>query len=251
MVELLLANHADVNARTSLGETPLNLVLATEVVMGLLGAEVNAKSNAATSHLREMPEDSKANEVVKLLLSNHAEVNAKNKAGWTPLEQAAFVGSKDVAGLLLTSGAEVNAKNNKGETPLEQAAFHGYKNVVELLLANKADVNARDKGGVTPLQAAALQGHKGVVELLLANQADVNAKDDDGATPSDLAAANGHNDVVELLLQHGGQRPLAQGSSGAVTCAVERPCHSSKHRTSAISMSWHEAVWRCRVRLLP
>jgi ankyrin repeat protein len=53
---------------------------------------------------------------------------------------------------LLTNKADVNARNDNGDTPLHLAAEFGRKEVVEFLLTNKADVNARDNNGETPLQ---------------------------------------------------------------------------------------------------
>jgi ankyrin repeat protein len=43
-------------------------------------------------------------DVVELLLVNQAEVNAKNKEGWTPLHWAALQGQKDMAELLRQHG---------------------------------------------------------------------------------------------------------------------------------------------------
>jgi hypothetical protein len=70
VVELLLANKAEVNARDS-GVTPLHLAAA----MG-------------------------TRETVKLLLANKAEVNARDTHGYTSLHCAADEGNKDVDELL-------------------------------------------------------------------------------------------------------------------------------------------------------
>jgi ankyrin repeat protein len=174
VAELLLANHAAVNAKNIDGQTPLHWA-------------------ALNGH----------KDLVQLLLANKADVNAKNNDGFTPLHPAARRGDKDVAELLLANQADVNAKTKNGVTPLHWAAEEGHKDVAELLLANDADVNAKTKNGVTPLHYAARWGDKDVAELLLANHADVNAKDDEGQTPLHYAEANGHMALATRLRQHG------------------------------------------------
>ena len=85
----------------------------------------------------------------------------------TPLHRAAFKGYTDVVKLLLANKAEVNAKTNDGLTPLHQAvAQGGYKEVAALLLANKAEVNAKDNNGRTPLAWALHFNHEDLAELL-------------------------------------------------------------------------------------
>jgi len=101
-----------------------------------------------------------------LLLASKADVNAREKAGYTPLHRAAVSGHKDVAELLLAKKADVNAKDNFGYTALHLAARKGYKDIVDLLLANKALVNARTIMGITPLDAATWDGFQEVVDLL-------------------------------------------------------------------------------------
>jgi ankyrin repeat protein len=67
----------------------------------------------------------------------------------TPLE---FEIGKEMVELLLTNGADVNAANNGGAAPLHTAAFFNFTEVVELLLARGADINAKDKNGRTALR---------------------------------------------------------------------------------------------------
>jgi len=104
VMELLLANGADANARTSLGETVL-------------------MAAAGQGH----------RDVVELLLTNHAEVNAKAVGDLTALHMAAANGDKDTVELLLVRGADVNAKDINGHTPLDTAAEKHHTEAVELL----------------------------------------------------------------------------------------------------------------------
>jgi TonB family protein len=104
VAELLLANGAQVNARSSIGYTPLHWA-----------AEKDHK------------------DVVELLLAHDAVIDAKNNEGKTPLHLAVTNSHKDIVELLLANKANVNAKNVFGETPLDIAAFVGRKDVMELL----------------------------------------------------------------------------------------------------------------------
>ena len=78
---------------------------------------------------------------------------------------------------ILSDGANVNARNQEGRTPLHSAV--NWKRsaireedvpviieIVELLLTNGADINARDNNGMTPLDIAQENDLHEVVELL-------------------------------------------------------------------------------------
>src|ERR1017187_863378 len=92
-------------------------------------------------------------EKVKALLKGSPDlVFKKDNFGWTPLHYAAHWDRRDVAEWLLSNKAEVNAKEEDGITPLHFAAEEGLKDVVELLLSSNADVNAKDNDSNTPLR---------------------------------------------------------------------------------------------------
>src|SRR5258708_7053881 len=78
--------------------------------------------------------------VKALLKGNRDLVFNRSANGDTHLHLAAFSGSKRMAKLLLTSNAEVNARDRVGWTPLFMAVFYDHQEVAEVVLANKADV---------------------------------------------------------------------------------------------------------------
>lgn len=136
IIELLIANDADPNAKNKYGKTPL----CDAVVFG-------------------------SKEAVETLIALGANVNTKDGDDSTPLHWAVANGRKDCVEILIAHGTDVNAMN-KTWSVLHEAAFHGDKNIVELLVANGAEVNAKDKSGMTPLQVSIRYNHKEVADLL-------------------------------------------------------------------------------------
>ena len=157
-------------------------------------------------------------ERVKSLLSDGADVNAKDDKGNTPLHLLARYGYKkqDIAELLIAKGADVNARNKDGWTPLHFTAWRSYTghlNIAKLLIDKSADIHARAKDGRIPLHYAAGSRSLGMVELLLAKGTDVNARDWQDWTALHSAAGRTAKSVVELLLAEGAD-PNARNSTG-------------------------------------
>ncbi len=108
-------------------------------------------------------------DVVDYLIANGADVKAvaKNPMQVTALHSAvADGGHAGIARALVAAGADVNAKQRHGWTPLHGAADSGDREVVELLLAKGADPGAKHQEGKTALELARDKGHAEVVTLL-------------------------------------------------------------------------------------
>lgn len=84
-------------------------------------------------------------------------INAKNDdtrvAGGTALIRVSSLlsGKAEIVQFLLSNGADINAKDDEGRTALMWAAFGGKKETLQILLAYNADINLRDNNGRTAL----------------------------------------------------------------------------------------------------
>ena len=137
----LLEHGADVTLRTSLKQTALNLVAGGP-------SEREDKPNA---HFYPV--------VAKLLLDAGAEVDSRDKDGWTPLYAAAASGETEIVKLLIDAGADYMATDyGKGAmalqaTPLHQACAGLHASTVEVLVKAGARVNQQDKKRNLPIDA--------------------------------------------------------------------------------------------------
>ncbi|MEP6715746.1 MAG: ankyrin repeat domain-containing protein [Terriglobia bacterium] len=141
---------------------------------------------------------------VKVLLNQHAPVNAAQADGSTALHWAAHRDDLALADLLLRNGANANAKNDNGASALYLACTNRSAPMVERLLAAGADANATLPNGETVLMNCARTGEVKTVKALLAHGARVNAREQaHQQTALMWAAAEKHPDVVALLVEFG------------------------------------------------
>ena len=96
-------------------------------------------------------------------------INSRDKSEFqqTALHKAIWKGH-NVVKFLVRNGAEVDAKDQVDVTPLYIAAGVGKLDIVKYLIENGAKVNSKQKNGCTPLYiAAALKGKLDVVKYLI------------------------------------------------------------------------------------
>ncbi|CAD5116121.1 DgyrCDS5046 [Dimorphilus gyrociliatus] len=140
-------------------------------------------------------------DILKLMLSNNAEVGAKDRDERASLHYAAKYGHYEcVKALLDKSGQETNDSDVDGRTPLHLACLSGHNKILSLLLSHGADLSNRDDHYCTPLMLASATGHTSTIQLLLLNHADVLANDRLKNTSLHYACANGHVQIVLALL---------------------------------------------------
>jgi len=230
---VLLANQADVNARTSQGDTALHMAVQrgqTNLVQMLLaaGAKVNVEDNYGQRTPLSFAAESGSPEIVKMLLEVKADPN--NGELDAPLLGAIYKQDAASARMLLQAGANPNAKgnvswdfsingmrkiggNHPAVTPLLLAISTKQLSMVQLLLKFKADPNDSQTDGLSLLFSALSDTN--ILEALLDAGAKIDATSPEGGRWTPLAAAANQNkaSAVEILLEHGAD-PNARDKDG-------------------------------------
>lgn len=129
------AGANQLNLPDAKGLVPLVLVIqnnhpeCVEVLLQL-GAKVNA-GNWSPLHEAALVGDAAS---ARLLLTNKADPNRREKAnGGTPLHVACFQGHSEIAKMLIKAGANLNLRDKEGFTPLFQAKDQGHFELMKYL----------------------------------------------------------------------------------------------------------------------
>ena len=145
---------------------------------------------------------------LRLLLQTKACV-----AEGAPVTAAAQCGHLDVVTLLLSAKADIDAASYDGQTPVFAAACYGHVTVLRLLLRAKADATRRTgRAGRCPLFIAAVNGHVAAVQCLLAHDPalatvvtlngckELGRTIPAGSTPLDVSRQFHRDDIASLLM---------------------------------------------------
>ncbi|XP_046544239.1 uncharacterized protein LOC124254447 [Haliotis rubra] len=206
-VEMLLNKGANINQKTSLGQTAL-LLSSVEGHISLAnfllekGAGINITDTQGCSPLHSASAHGQLS-IVQQLLERGANINCCDSIGSTAIFYASLKGHLEIVQTLIDHGADITMSNTFGGQPLLAACVNGHMAVIQSVLVKKPDLNHKDFNGKTCLHWASQRGFSEIVETLIGKGAEVNLKDEKLQTPLHLAALKGHTHIWRILVASG------------------------------------------------
>ncbi|XP_071099034.1 uncharacterized protein, partial [Haliotis cracherodii] len=138
--------------------------------------------------------------IVKLLLPRF-DINGRGNNSWTSVMFAADNGGEHVVKLLVSQGADIRLRDEKNNSVLHLACFGGNISIVKYLLAcSCTDINCLGSQGRTAIMITALVAKPALFELLLSKKADITLTDDDNNTVLHHACQGGNYSIVNILI---------------------------------------------------
>ena len=138
------------------------------------------------------------------LVSEVANIEAKDWDEKTPLHYACDNGHLQIVEYLISKGANIDAKDYYERTPLICACENGDLTIVEYLLSKGANIEAKGEYEKTPLHYACEKRHLEIIEFLISKGANIESQCGYvKQTPLHYACKEGNLQVVELLLSKG------------------------------------------------
>jgi ankyrin repeat protein len=197
LVDVLLAQGANMNAKDKSGHTPFLLAYQSKLqflnflnTRGIHPFAVN-EDGLGVLHLAAITGPAEA---IDFLLDLHLaegrffDIDAVSKSGCTPLICATAAGQEEAALHLLEHGAKITPRTtDSGRLALHYAAHTSMHSVVEKLVVDRESVNTQDYNGWTPLSLACMASAPTVVGILLSKSADPGLVNDAGDQPLHIA----------------------------------------------------------------
>jgi ankyrin repeat protein len=213
IVRLLLDNGADPNVTINAGLTPLFSCGNSKIATQLLSAGANPNygdlfDNTPLHYIIQLGDV----KLIKILIDNRADVNARNLNGDTPLfgyfenyNHSPEI-TKSVFEYMIKHGADVNLPGVSGRTCLHLVALYCPEFIPTLLEAG-ADPNAIDHQNNTPLYINARSLEKTVESILTlyfaGNPAYIYTSNLAGDTPLACLLNTERYDIVDALVENG------------------------------------------------
>uniref|UniRef100_A0A8C2PS71 Ankyrin repeat and KH domain containing 1 n=1 Tax=Cyprinus carpio TaxID=7962 RepID=A0A8C2PS71_CYPCA len=187
-------------------QTPINTVSSPSMLPLYPSVDIDAHTESNHDTALTLACAGGHEELVSVLIAREANIEHRDKKGFTPLILAATAGHVGVVEILLDKGGDIEAQSERTkDTPLSLACSGGRQEVVELLLLRGANKEHRNVSDYTPLSLAASGGYVNIIKILLNAGAEINSRTGSklGISPLMLAAMNGHVPAVKLLLDMG------------------------------------------------
>jgi ankyrin repeat protein len=198
-------------------------------------------------------------DIVKILLSNNAELITSSKDGVTCSHLAAAGGHDEILKILYQKGADFNVENQAGQRPLHYATLNNQLSTVKLLINKHAKLSLKDVNNMTPLDYAAGRGYLEIYKIMVERSENFL----DVKRSLIYAAKRGENVIVKYLVterkvdvnfQHNGKASLHYASENGhfdvVKFLVKRGAEVNKQEDKTLLTALHYAGSRGFLKII-
>lgn len=134
-------------------------------------------------------------------------INAKNRCGHSPLQDATVQDRTEICMVLLDAGSDIEAVDFSGKSPLCLAAYFGNRSTFEVLLYNGANVNSGSNFYDQPLFNAVSHGYIEICLQLLNRGVRIQDGIFEELNSADISFGGNYQKCVYALIAYGA-KPL-------------------------------------------
>lgn len=170
------------------------------------GTDMSCRTAAGTPALVEAAGFGRSDVVQVLLVEAHADIEARDHAGFTALAVAARGGHDETVRLLIDAGADVQTASDPlgmSMTPLMLAGVWGHTSTVEMLLDAGAELETPNAMGYPALLWTLSGGHEDAARAMVERGADVHTEVD-GYSAMRAAEVMEMTELVSLMAERAG-----------------------------------------------
>ena len=222
VAEMLIDNGINVNAKDSMGRTPLIATVfrsSSSKYIDLFhyllekGANPKIVDKNGRGLLIWCVSGYGYLSMIQVILENHPPIDEKDNLGRQAMHYAALHGNIEVVHMLSEFGADIDCQDNNGQTPLHASIRHPM--LVEQFIRSKIDVYITDKEKRNAMHLAMMEGQSDTFLRILGGAIDfsIDSKDIYGRTIFHYAAWSNTTDSIMFLLELGAD-PLSIDNKG-------------------------------------
>lgn len=189
----------------------------------IAGADVNTKIDSMHISPLHVATRRDSVELVDILLSNGANILAKDKRGATPIHIALSGNFEKSGHFLFQRLANYHSEwLSKADLAFDASRGTSLTLLEQIILVSNFDVNKSNYAGNTLLHIASEKGHIDIVKMLLKKDCNLNSLNKDLATPLGVAISKNNQDVAKILIKSG-----ADVDSGGIPKTFIKRTHSA------------------------